>query len=36
VLLTNAVHMGRAVGLPAMPRLRSYFHNAVVAAIEEG
>lgn len=33
VLLTNAVHMGRAVGLPAMARLRSYFHNAVVAAV---
>lgn len=35
VLLTNAVHMGRAVGLPAMPRLRAYFHNAVVAATED-
>ena len=34
VLLTNCVHMGRDVGLPAMPRLRTYFHNAVVAAIE--
>lgn len=35
VLLTNAVHMGRSVGLPAMPRLRSYFHNAVIAAIAD-
>jgi CubicO group peptidase (beta-lactamase class C family) len=35
VLLTNAVHMGRAVGLPAMPRLRACFHNAVVAALAE-
>ncbi len=34
VLLTNAVHMGRAVGLPAMPRLRACFHNAVVAAAD--
>ncbi len=33
VLLTNAVHMGRAVGLPAMGRLRTYFHNAVMAAL---
>lgn len=34
VLLTNAVHMGRDVGLPAMPRLRACFHNAVVAAAQ--
>ncbi len=32
VLLTNAVHMGRAVGIPATYRLRTYVHNAVVAA----
>lgn len=33
VLLTNAVHMGRTLGLPAMGPLRTYFHNAVIAAI---
>lgn len=33
VLLTNAVHMGRQVGLPAVGRLRTYFHNAVIAAL---
>ncbi len=34
VLLTNGVHMGRALGLAAMPALRTGFHNAVVAAID--
>lgn len=34
ILLTNAVHMGRAVGLPAMPRLRAHFHNALIAAVQ--
>lgn len=34
VLLTNAVHLGRAVGGPAVQRLRACFHNAALAAIE--
>lgn len=33
ILLSNAVHMGRRVGLPAMGPLRTYFHNAVIAAL---
>ncbi len=34
VLLTNGVHMGRALGLAAMPALRAGFHNALVAAVD--
>ena len=34
VLLTNGVHMGRAIGLAAMPALRAGFHNAVIAAMD--
>lgn len=35
VLLTNAVHRGRALGGPAIQRVRAHFHNAVIAAIAD-
>jgi len=35
VLLTNAVHMGRQRGGPAVQRLRSAFHNALLGAMAD-
>ncbi len=33
ILLTNAVHMGRDLGRPALQSIRANFHNAVIGAL---